>query len=122
MDAFLWRGVFEHDHGLLQATPVGSQCDHEADRLRRGSQTREGRALRGAERLVALRAQAALVLARVDAHVALARLSSGVARQRGAACRCGVHDDAPLLALLESVPRRRMSGPPFSLQAHLTTV
>jgi hypothetical protein len=58
----------------------------------------------------------------VDGNVPLACLSSGGTRRMRAECGCGVHDDAPLLALLASVPRRSMSGPPFSLQANLTTV
>ncbi len=62
------------------------------------------------------------VFARVDANVALADLASGRTRQIGAEYRCGVHDDSPLLVVLGSMPRRSMSGPPFALQAHLTTV
>jgi hypothetical protein len=42
--------------------------------------------------------------------------------QIGAEYAGGVHDDAPLLALLGSVPRRSMSGPLCSLQANFTMV
>src|SRR5262245_53172086 len=97
----------------LQWTPVGHQRYHEADHLRRGAQAIECCTFRGAERLVALRAQEALVLARVDANIALACLSSGGARQIGAECCCGVHDDAPLLALLESVPSKEYVWTPI---------
>ena len=106
----------------LQWTPVGTQCHDQADRLSRGPQAIQSCACRCAKRLVALRAQEALVLARVDANVTLACLSSGRARQIGAECGGGVHDDSPLPALLGSMPRRSMSGPSFSLQPHLTTV
>src|SRR6266404_730222 len=105
-----------------QWTPVGHQGHHQADRLRRGPQAIPCRAFPRAERLVALRTHAALVLTRVDVNVTLACLSSGGARQIGAECGCGVHEASPLLALLGSMPRRSMSGPPFSLQLHLTTV
>jgi hypothetical protein len=92
MDAFLWRGVLEHEHGLLQATAAGHQGHHQADGLRRGPQAISGGAFRRTERRVALRAQEALLLARVDAHVALASLAPGRTRQIGAACGGGVHD------------------------------
>src|SRR5882724_407940 len=106
----------------LQWTTMGHQRHHETDRLRRGPQAIEGRAFRGGERLVALGAHEALLLTRVDANVALAYLSSGGAGQIRAECGCGVHEDSPLLALLGSVPRRSMSGPPLLLQVRLTTV
>ena len=96
------------------------RVSYEADRLRRGPQAIEGGAFRDAACLVALRADEALVLARVDANVPLASLSSGGARQIGAACGCGVHDDPPGVAWQHA--RRSMSGPLFSLQVSLTTV
>jgi len=100
-----------HDE-RLEWTPVGQQRHHQAHCLRRGPQAIEGRAFRGAERLVALRAEKALVLARVDANVALAGLSSGGARYIGAACRCGVH--ACLLRVaLGNVPRGVCLDPHF---------
>jgi hypothetical protein len=49
-------------------------------------------------------------------------VASGRTLQIGAEYGSGVHDDSPLLALLGSMPRRSMSGPPFSLQANFTTV
>src|SRR5947209_4257981 len=58
----------------------------------------------------------------MDTNIALADLASGRAVPVGAKCRRGVHTDSPLLALLESVAIRSMSGPPFALQASLTTV
>src|SRR5712691_3437968 len=100
-----------HDDRLAW-TPVGQQRHHQAHCLRRGPQAIEGRALRGAERLVALRAEKALVLARVDAKVALAGLSSGGARHIGAACRCGVHA-CVLRVALGNVPRGVCLGPHF---------
>jgi hypothetical protein len=103
-------------------TPVGHQRHHETDRLRRGPQAIQRRACRSSARLPALRAEEALVRARMEADISLACLSSGGARQRGAERACGVHEDSPLLALLGSVPRRSMSGPPCSWQANLTTV
>ena len=106
----------------LQWAPVGHQCHHQADRLRRGPQAIAGCAFRGAERLVTLRAQEAVVRAREEANVALTCLSSGGACQIGAECGYGVHDASPRLALLGSIPRRSMSGLPFSLQPYLTTV
>jgi len=114
--------ISKRDDDCLQWTPVGHQRHHETDRLRRGPQAIQRRAFRSSERLPALRAEEALLLARMDADISLACLSSGGARQMGAECACGVHEDSPLLALLGSVPRRSMSGPPFSLQANLTTV
>ena len=72
--------------------------------------------------LYSLGAEEALVLARVDTNIALTCLTSGRARPIGAEYRGGVHDDSPLLALLGSRSRKSMSGPPFSLQANLTTV
>src|ERR1700746_428263 len=101
---------------------MGQQRDHEAHRLGSGSQAVKRRAFRGAERLVALGAEEALVLPRVDANIALTYLASGRALQMRAEDGGGVHEDSPLLALLGSMPRGSMSGPPFSLQANLTTV
>src|SRR5438046_7149819 len=111
----------KRDDDRLEWTPVGQERHHKAHRLRRGPQAIEGRAFRGAARLVALRAEKALVLARVDANVALAGLSSGGACQIGAECRCGVHA-CVLRVALGNVPRGSMLGPPFSLQANHTTV
>src|SRR2546425_5047726 len=73
-------------------------------------------------RYTARGAEKPFLLAGMDADIPLACLSSGGARQIGAACGCGVHDESPRVALLESVPRRSMPEPPFSLQANLTTV
>src|SRR5262249_10942365 len=81
----------------------------------------ECRALRGTERLVTRRAEKALVLARVDANVALAGLASGGAGQIRAECCCGVHASI-LRVALGNVPRGSMPEPPFSWQAHHTTV
>src|SRR6266446_4044566 len=110
-----------HDDRLPWAA-VRHQGHHETDRLRRSPQAIQRGAFRRRERLTTRRADEALLLARVDADVALACLSSGGTDQIGAECACGVHDVSPLLALLASMPRKSMSGPPFSLQAHLTTV
>ena len=105
--------IAKRNNNRLQWTTVGHQRHHKTDRLRRGPQAIEGRALRGGERLVALGAHEAVVLPRVDANVALACLSSGGAGQIGAECRCGVHDDSPLLALLESVPSKEYVWTPI---------
>src|SRR6266699_402554 len=112
----------ERRHHGLHGTALGEQGHDEGHGLCRGAQAIECRAFRGAERLVALRAEEALVLARVDTNVAPAGLSSGEARHIRAECRCGVHDDSPLLVVLGSMPRRSMSGPPLPLQPHSTTV
>ena len=104
--------IAKRDDDRLEWTPVGQQCHHEAHRLRRGPQAIEGRAFRGAERLVALRADKTLVLARVDANVALASLSSGGARHIGAECRCGV-DACVLRVTLGNVPRGVCLDPHF---------
>jgi hypothetical protein len=102
----------KRDDERLEWTPVGQQRHHQAHRLRRGPQAREGRALRGAARLVALCADKALVLARVEANVALAGLSSGGARPIGAECRCGVHAGV-LRVTLGNVPRGVCLDPHF---------
>jgi hypothetical protein len=91
---------------------VGQQRHPQAHRLRRGPQAIEGRAFRGAERLVALWAAKALVLTRVDAKVALAGLSSGGARPIGAECRGGVHAGV-LRVTLGNVPRGVCLDPHF---------
>ena len=101
---------------------MGEQGHDAGHGLCRGAQAIAGRALRGAERLVALRAEEALVLARVETNGAPAGLSSGGARHMRAECRWGVHDDSPLLVVLGSMPRRSMSGPSLPLQPHSTTV
>ena len=58
----------------------------------------------------------------MDTNSAWAGLASGRAREIGAEYRGGVHDDSPLLVVLGSMPRKSMSGPPFPLQPHSTTV
>jgi hypothetical protein len=82
----------------------------------------EDRPVRCSEGLATLRADEAPVLARVDTNIARACLASGRTLQMGAENGSGIHDDSPLLALLGSMPRRSMPGPPFSLQANFTTV
>src|SRR5712691_11774268 len=109
------------DDDRLEGTPVGQERHYQAHRLRRGPQAIEGRAFRGAERLLTRCAEKALVLARVDANVTLAGLSSGGACHIGAECCCGVHA-CVLRVALGNVPRGSMPGPPFSLQANHTTV
>src|SRR5437899_1455123 len=109
------------DDDRLEGTPVGQERHYQAHRLRRGPQAIEGRAFRGAERLLTRCAEKALVLARVDANVTLAGLSSGGACHIGAACCCGVHA-CVLRVALGNVPRGSMPGPPFSLPANHTTV
>src|SRR2546422_9451549 len=59
---------------------------------------------------------------RMDTNSAWAGLASGRAREIGAEYCGGVHGDSPFLVVLGSMPRRSMSGPPFPLQPHSTTV
>jgi hypothetical protein len=56
----------------------------------------------------------------MDATIAPACLPSGGTREIGAACRCGVHNSPP--SIVGEHTQRSMSGPPFVLQVHRTTV
>jgi len=110
------------DDNRLQRTAVRHERNDKGHRLRRSPQAVKRGACRRGECLGARRAQEPFVLARVETNIALACLTSGRALQIGAEDSGGVHDDSPLLALLGSMPRKNMSGPPFSSQANLTTV
>jgi hypothetical protein len=101
---------------------MGEQGHDEGHGLCRSAQPIKHRAFGGAERLVTRVTDEPLLLLRMDTDIALAGLASGRAREIGAEYRGGVHDESPRVALLESVPRRSMPEPPFSLQANLTTV
>src|SRR2546430_7566698 len=101
---------------------MGEQGHDEGHGLCRSAQPIEGRAFGGAERLVTRVTDEPLLLLRMDTDIALAGLASGRAREIGAEYRGGVHDDSPLLVVLGSMPRKSMSGPPFPLQPHSTTV
>src|SRR5947207_8569703 len=101
---------------------MGEQGHDEGHGLCRGAQPIEGRAFGGAERLVTRVTDEPLLLLRMDTDIALAGLASGRASEIRAEYRGGVHDDSPLLVVLGSMPRRSMSGPPFPLQSHSTTV
>src|SRR5712691_7495921 len=109
-------------HNGLHGTAMGGQGHDEGHGLCRGAQPIEGRAFGGAERLVTRVTDEPLLLLRMDTDIALAGLASGRAREIRAEYRGGVHDDSPLLVVLGSMPRRSMSGPPFPLQSHSTTV
>src|SRR2546428_10734750 len=101
---------------------MGEQGHDEGHGLCRSAQPIKHRAFGSAERLATLRTNEAPVFLRMDANVALADVASGRTRQIGAEYRGGVHDDSPLLVVLGSMPRKSMSGPPFPLQPHSTTV
>src|SRR3989442_4808737 len=101
---------------------MGEQGHDEGHGLCRGAQPIEGRAFGGAERLVTRVTDEPLLLLRMDTDIALAGLASGRAREIGAEYCGGVHGDSPFLVVLGSMPRRSMSGPPFPLQPHSTTV
>src|SRR5712671_2620366 len=109
-------------HNGLHGTAMGEQGHDEGHGLCRGAQPIEGRAFGGAERLVTRVTDEPLLLLRMDTDIALAGLAAGRAREIRAEYRGGVHDDSPLLVVLGSMPRRSMSGPPFPLQSHSTTV
>src|SRR2546425_2540955 len=109
-------------HNGLHGTPMGKQGHDEGHGLCRSAQPIKHRAFGSAERLATLRTNEAPVFLRMDANVALADVASGRTRQIGAEYRGGVHDDSPLLVVLGSIPRKSMSGPPFPLQPHSTTV
>jgi hypothetical protein len=69
----------------------------------------------------ALRTDKALRLARMDTNISLAGLAAGWAGQIGAAYSGRVHARPPPRDVGEHA-KRSMAGPPFSLQADLTTV
>src|SRR6266849_4408778 len=110
-----------HDDGL-EGAALRQQGHDERHGVRRRPQTIQRGAVCRREGLTARRADVPFLLLRMDANVALADLASGRTRQIGAEYRGGVHDDSPLLVVLGSMPRRSMSGPPFSLQPYSTTV
>jgi hypothetical protein len=62
-----------------------------------------------------------LLLPRMDTKIALADLASGMAVLIRAEYGCGVHDGSSWLCV-ENIATRSMSGPPFALQLHRTTI
>lgn len=109
-------------HSRLGRTTMREQGDDHHHGFRPGAQPVVDGAFCGGEGFAALPADEPLGLPRMDANIALACLTSGRALQIGAEYGDGVPDESPLLALLGSRPRGSMIGPPFSLQAKLTTV
>src|SRR5437870_2924306 len=101
---------------------MGEQGHDEGHGLCGSAQSVKHRAFGGTERLVTGVTDEPLLLLRMDTNSAWAGLASGRAREIGAEYGGGVHDDSPFLVVLGSMPRRSMSGPPFPLQPHSTTV
>ena len=99
---------------------MGEQRHDEAHRLGRGAQAVKHRACGGAERLMALVADEPLFLLRMNTDIAPASLASGRAVPIGAECVVG--SMTLLLAVRGNIATRSMSGPPFALQLHRTTV
>jgi hypothetical protein len=104
----------------LEGTTMREQRAHKRHRLGWRAESIEDRACRLGKGLTALRANEPLGLARVDANVPLASSAPRRAGQIRAAYGCGVHACPPGFAWKRA--KRSMAGPPFSLQANLTTV
>jgi len=102
--------------GVLTGEP-----EHDDDGGRcRGVQSIEDRACCGTERLTTLRAEVASILTCMDTTMALTDLASIWTCHVGSECRCGVHECPPSSG--GEPPKRSRSGPPFALQAYLTTL
>ena len=101
----------EGRHDRLQRTTRREPCHHGHDQFSRRTQPGEDRACRSREGLMALLTNKPLRLARVDTAMALADLASGRTCQVRAEDNRGVQAGSPLLALLGSMPRRRIAGP-----------
>ena len=97
------------------------QRDHAGHRLSRSPQPIKRCAFGGGEGLAALGTDEPFLLTRVHANVALAGLASGRTRQIGAKYGRGVHDYPPPGYAWKRA-KKRMSGPPFLLQANRTTL
>ena len=100
--------IAKRDGRSLGGHPEANRVTSQAHRLHEEvHRAIEGRAFRGAERLVASPADKALVLARVDANVAPASLSSGGARHMWSRINpCGVHAlVCPSRDVFRNVPR-----------------
>src|SRR5439155_16931087 len=109
-------------HNSCHRTAMGEQGHDEGHGLCGSAQSVKHRAFGGTERLVTGVTDEPLLLLRMDTNSAWAGLASGRAREIGAEYCGGVHGDSPFLVVLGSMPRRSMSGPPFPLQPHSTTV
>lgn len=105
----------------LQGAPMRPQGHDWGHGLRRSPQTIQRRAFGGGEGLAALGTDAPFLLTRVDATGALAGVASGRTRQIGAEYGRGVHDPPPPGFAWQHA-KKSMAGPPFLLQANLTTL
>ena len=100
-------------HDRLQWRTMREQGPHGHDQFSRRTPPVEDRAGRSRAGFVARLTNTPRLLARVNPEIALADLASGRTCQVRAEDHRGVHAGSPLLALLGSMPRRSIAGPPL---------